>query len=97
MNDGQMSTAANITLRFTFVALSVLIGAVISALCAMWAIHAVYVAVNGQPDAPNAALFLLLGLACPIAGSIGGSLSFLGALLVLYVINHREQRVRQTA
>lgn len=89
-----MKPRVNVTLRFAFVALSVLGGAILFGLLAMWATHALFVAANGPPAGPNAGLFMLLTLACLIAGPIGGSLALIAALLILYALNARAQHAR---
>jgi hypothetical protein len=87
----------DVTLRFTFVALSVLAGALLFALLAMFITHALYVAANGHPTQPDGALFILLALACVCAAPIGSSLALLIALLVLYTLNVRSRRSHQAA
>lgn len=92
-----MEPRVNVTLRFAFVALSVLGGAIMFALLAMWATHALFVAANGPLSGPNAGLFVLLALACLVAGPIGGSLGLIASLVVLYRRNARAERDRQAA
>jgi hypothetical protein len=92
-----MEPRANITLRFAFVALSVLGGATLFALLAMWATNALVVAANAPPAGPNAGLFILLTMACLIAGPIGGSIALVASLLILYAQNARAERDRQAA
>jgi len=85
----------DVTLRFTFVALSVL--ALLFALLAMFITRALYVTTNGHPTRPDGALFVLLALACVCAAPIGGSSALLIALLVLYTLNVRSRRSHQAA
>lgn len=92
-----MNPPANGTRRFAFVALSTLFGAIGFALLAMLLVHSAYVAVNGLPTTPDNRLFVLLMLSCACAAPLGGSLTFLAAVFVLYLQNVRAERARQAA
>lgn len=90
-----MNPTASITLRFAFVALSTLFGALGFALLAMVNVHSAYVAVNGAATAPDNLLFILPVLGCICAAPPGGSLAFLAAVFVLYLRNMHAERTHQ--
>ncbi|BCX03026.1 MAG: hypothetical protein KatS3mg053_0964 [Candidatus Roseilinea sp.] len=92
-----MNPTTNVTLRFAFVALSTLFGAIGFALVAMLLVHSAYISANGSPTELDSALFILLMLSCACAAPLGGSLAFLAAVFALYLQNMRTERARQAA